>query len=977
MNQFLQDNLMKNLLLMCLLTTLSVGAKESPVVFSDGLKTSMGLEEVKHLRTGEKLGFILGSEFVEYKVQPSTNNPSILLLQSLDQARTLGILSVSDNKVQGTVQSLNGDVYQLRTYNKSVHVSKSNYHLTNDVDNVVFPTQGNTEKQTNNFKSSSINPDILSDKDFNNTIDLLFIYDPELQSFADTNNISIVETVRNSVSLASELFAQSDTNGSLRLRGVVTHSLKDIGNSPLGVSLTTAVDLMKLDPALSRLKREYSADAIFYIAANDPNAAGRATVATNISHSASNLNQVTSLMHNFAVGAFVLEHLGARTLAHELGHTLGLKHDRITLAGSSAGSGQQFDYHEPYGYIPESGAFYTIMAYGASCRAINTSCSEELLFSNPAVSINQENAGIDSNSTNSANAVASLRKSIPLLANSGSYYKPEALFMSNDGQGITLEWGLVDGATQYTVLNQSCEALSTGLDYRDFRDDNTFEGNQINLVDNGFSPTGEFCVVARNSDSVVFLGGAESYSNDIFMPNMSNPVKHEIYLQKSNLILTKAGDVAITAIHLLDESILNDDIIVTNKLGDNGEVEPNWTDTSSSEFAAQAILLNEFFDISVSGTGTERSLQITLLKDIDLLEESLTDSDLRTFSPWLIRIGYEVTDFAGFKHKPKTTLSISPEATNDEQVLTYTHTNTAELKAGQILATVENAKDGDFITFIQTSGPSVDVEWEQDLTTIGGLTSIDIDGRFVAPAVDNSEVISFSLFLGDKALSSELTHTIEPLDTSVLSISGSTDELDEGVIDAVIIDVADSDEAVITQTAGPTATVSWTPRFTNQDGIVSIELSGSFTAPAVEEDSILEFSVSIRGETIPGIISHTVRRKDISPIVTITSPNIFNAGSNIVLTSSVIDDNSDLSYSWTKDSGPNIQMDNQNTASLTLINPPQGNYTFTLVVTDNEGLTGTTQTIITINPEETSSGGGGGSFSVGLLFLTLLLTRRK
>ncbi len=80
---------------------------------------------------------------------------------------------------------------------------------------------------------------------------------------------------------------------------------------------------------------------------------------------------------------------GGRTLAHELGHNLGLHHDRYELAHLAR---RALSLHPGYGYVNQRGLdagataddrWLTIMAYWSQCNALSVRCTSLLRYSNP------------------------------------------------------------------------------------------------------------------------------------------------------------------------------------------------------------------------------------------------------------------------------------------------------------------------------------------------------------------------------------------------------------------------------------------------------------------------------------------------------------------------------------------------------------------------------------------------------------------
>ena len=126
-------------------------------------------------------------------------------------------------------------------------------------------------------------------------------------------------------------------------------------------------------------------------------------------------------------GAFgiTLRDCGGITFAHELGHNMGLRHNRFQVQLFEGGVSS----HPAYGYVngavfetgsPQSGRWITIMSYPAHCRLADVSCWELPRFSNPRQRYDGDPLGIaygaGSGVTGPADAAAVLNATGPAVA---------------------------------------------------------------------------------------------------------------------------------------------------------------------------------------------------------------------------------------------------------------------------------------------------------------------------------------------------------------------------------------------------------------------------------------------------------------------------------------------------------------------------------------------------------------------------------
>lgn len=295
--------------------------------------------------------------------------------------------------VAGNITTSNGGVYQIR-------YAGNRYHVVREMDLRAFPAAhpaaGLPEKDlinaapTRRYDVSNAPP---SHEDSDSAIDVMVLYTPAARS-AVGGTSAIHALIELAVAEANEGYANSDVTQRLRL----VHTEEVAYTEPKNSTFTKALQALTLDSdgqmdEIHALRDTHGADLVSLVI-DDRNYCGLGW--QNNKPSPSDERWAFSVVMHACIA-------GNYSLAHELGHNMGAKHDRLNANDSG------LPY--AYGYQDSSEDFRTIMAYNCDswCPRINH-------WSNPRVTVNGKPTGVDQSDLDAADNHLALDKTYKTVA---------------------------------------------------------------------------------------------------------------------------------------------------------------------------------------------------------------------------------------------------------------------------------------------------------------------------------------------------------------------------------------------------------------------------------------------------------------------------------------------------------------------------------------------------------------------------------
>ena len=228
----------------------------------------------------------------------------------------------------------------------------------------------------------------VTQEDDGSEIDVLVAWTPAARK--DAGGIRHIETwIDLAVVETNDAYAASDATQRIKLVGAVEINYEQSGSLRIDLPRLQNPSDGYLDE-IHTLRDSYAADLVLLVPSGICGGGGISGLAWAMSYPSADFASSAfsaSVLCNLANLQHVRRGLSSRVFAHELGHNMGLQHDRYV-----PNTTLNKPYPYSHGYVNQrafdAGAKYesrwrTIMAYDHQCRAAGLNCPQLLRFSNP------------------------------------------------------------------------------------------------------------------------------------------------------------------------------------------------------------------------------------------------------------------------------------------------------------------------------------------------------------------------------------------------------------------------------------------------------------------------------------------------------------------------------------------------------------------------------------------------------------------
>lgn len=696
------------------------------------------------------------------------------------------------------------------------------------------------------LKTSSAPAD--SVQSFDDSLDVLFVYDDRLVSYAEENDYDLELAIQGAVDTSNSIFQRSGVPVTMTIAGLEPFrpdSTTDFPNENPDPLLDELID----DQRMVRLIDRYKADVVHFIGADNPDVCGIAFRASDFS---TENNQVSFVGGGANAGYTALSCMGTGTVAHEVGHNFGLRHDRYTLAdNASGGEGDQEDFHIPYGFIDDQGRFYTTMSYGSVCRSefSEGECVSEAAYSSPdlvdgnySVPLGKAASEIDA-----ADASLAAQRSSIIWANNSSRMNVASMQVTRSGNDeVTLTWPKVEGADNYAIYANACEELRS-LSQQQLLD--TADSQAINTNGATSQANGGYdsiCIIAieevnSNASRWRFV------SNASFLGDYTDVAANYLLLNSNVVSLVEAGDQAAVSIDLSDETTANASIQLALPVTASG------TDVSQQVGIDNAA---EWFNWEVTGSGNTRTMTITLKQSLADISAGLDKDNVH--NPYHLPLKVVNTDEPDFSVSSGLWVDPSNMTGGAAQVFVSQGESIGELLAVNSAVSVYNVPNDvvisveepeGFISNFSATEVDPEVEGERRIQLSGDTPMVDeaLSVPLRVDFSDGSESVTVSLTVEPRAIAPSISgfrasNTVEGQTVTLTATVTDEDEnLDTSSIEIVRVN-SDGSETEVSNVSlsGDTVTASVGSLSAGQ---YQYRLSASDTEGNSESDSV-NFTVS-------------------------------------------------------------------------------------------------------------------------------------
>lgn len=806
------------------------------------------------------------------------------------------------------------------------------------------------------------------------TVDVLWIMDPRLPAFANSEGYDFELTFANRKDVSQQIYANSGPSYQFADVGLYAFQYNGTLSGFPAETSGDVLEWLQTDPRINYLADLHDADVIHYLGATDSQICGKATLASNLNEQ----NQLQHVFGNNAVGYSRIACPGS-TVAHELGHNLSLRHDRSTIEEDG---GSTVDYKINYGFITEDASAYTTMAYGTSCANLEGECNAAEQFSDPDKLLNGVALGKTEAEIDAANGVRALSQVTPSMALMAKASDLQSLQIDLvDDSNAVVSWLAQAGASEYYLINNFDFCTFSVLRGDDISDATVTQQTEA-LV--GISGGLGLCVVAK----IEFADGSSGYQavGQARLNTLTNGEQVEAIVPRNNVIdLFTTTDSAEIELNLTDTETVNSDLALGVLLSADDEVNNQQQAISDA---------SQWFNFSVTGSGETRTATITLKEPLPEILAAMSPQDARALMHLPLSIvNAQKNNFAVSADiwlEPKPDITPISAYFSDQYRLTTNSNVTIRWQLNDVPASLTPVISQTGSVTLQNSTTTQ--------TRINGGDDIEILISGDVPATNEP---------GEWQVTADFDSLVHPPISQALAVSGSNtppsvDEIivapeepiagNEFVLEFKISDL-DNDISVGSAMLTREVSAGEVKEYLND---TLTNTYSSYTIDDLQEAGTYTFTYSIEdiaGNITTELVEVTVVPQNTAPVIENIALNKgdLEAGDSVTLTVTASDAetaSNDLSYVWEQLQGPSVSLAGNDGADLTLSDLAQGEYTLEATVTDEAGMSASATTSFTVaeQPEEppadddtgnegndTADSEGSSGGSSGWLFMLLAL----